>query len=83
MYWPVYIALLEDRSIIVDNGVYEEFTSVSDHIYNGLFSISEDGFRTKRITHFCKLFRRYQNFPKKFHQLRNYLYTTGAQHNDG
>ena len=41
------------------NGVYEEFASVSGHVCNGLFSIGEDGFRTRGMTNICKLFGRY------------------------
>nr|VDD49874.1 unnamed protein product [Brassica oleracea] len=39
--------------------MYEEFTSISGYVCNGLFSIGEDGFGIRRMTRFCKLFRRY------------------------
>ena len=38
-----------DGSVNMDNGVYEEFTSISSHVCYGLFSIGEDRFRTKRM----------------------------------
>ena len=47
--------------------MYAKFTSVSDHICNGLFSIGKYGFRTIRMTSFCKLFGRYQDPERMFH----------------
>ena len=46
--------------------MYEKSTSVSCHIYNGLFSIGEDGFETRIITRFCKLFGRYKILKENF-----------------
>ena len=42
---------------------------------NGLFSIDEDGFGTRRMICFCKLFGRYQDPQIKFHSLRVHSYT--------
>ncbi|KAL0655244.1 hypothetical protein Bca4012_075828 [Brassica carinata] len=50
---------------ILGNGVYKELTSVQGYVCNGLFSIGEDGFGTRRMTSFCKLFGRYQD-PESF-----------------
>nr|VDD52036.1 unnamed protein product [Brassica oleracea] len=41
--------------------MHEEFTSISGYICNGLFSIGEDGFGTRRMASFCKLFGRHQD----------------------
>ena len=53
-------------------GVYEEFTSVSGYVFYGLFSIGEDGFRTRRMTGVWKLYGRHKKFEDKFPQLRDY-----------
>ncbi|KAF2586070.1 hypothetical protein F2Q70_00036947 [Brassica cretica] len=39
-----------DGSTILVNGMHEGFTSISGYVCNGLFSIGEDGFRTRRMT---------------------------------
>ena len=46
--------------INLDNGMYEEFKTVSGYVCNGLFSIGEDGFRTKRMTSIRKLYGRHK-----------------------
>ena len=56
-----------------------ELASVSSHVCNRLFSIGEDGFRTRRMVSFCKLFGRRQDPAKKFSQLRDYSCTTNAR----
>lgn len=43
------------------NGMHVEFTSISGHVCNGLFPISENGFETREIASFCKLFGTYQD----------------------
>lgn len=53
--------------------MYAEFTSVSDHICNRLFSTGEDNFGTKKIANFCKLFGKYQDAEGKFEQLEHHL----------
>ena len=58
-------------SFDLDNGMYEEFKAVSGYVWYGLFSISEDGVGTRRMTGFWQLAERYQVFTKKFSQLRN------------
>ena len=40
--------------------------SVLSHICNGLFSIGEDGFETRKMTSFYKLFRKYQDPKESF-----------------
>ena len=57
------------------NGMYEELTTVSDYVCNGLFSIDEDGFGTRRMASLCKVFRRYQDFERKFFQIKDHLCT--------
>lgn len=32
---------------------------VSGNVFDRLFSIDEDGFRTRRMTYFCNIFERY------------------------
>ena len=56
-----------DRSSIMGNGMHEKLTSISGYVCNILFSIGEDGFRTRRMTSICKLFGRYQDPERKFH----------------
>jgi len=63
--------------------MYEELTSISGYVCNGLFSIGKDGFRTRRMTSFCKLFGRYQNPEKEFHPIREYLCTKDAKFKSG
>ena len=41
--------------INLGNGMYEEFKTVSGYVCNGLFSIGEDGFGTKRMASIWKL----------------------------
>ena len=55
--------------------MYEEFTSISNHICNGLLSIGEDGFETRRMASLCMLFGRYQDPVRKFSQLSDHSYT--------
>ena len=48
-----------DRSTNLGNGMYEKITSISGYVCNGLFSIGEDGFGTRRMASICELFGRY------------------------
>ena len=59
--------------------MYEEFTLISGYVCKGLFSIGEDGFGTRRMTSFCKLFGRYQDPERELHPIRDYLCTTDAK----
>ena len=72
MLEPVFLFSCGGESATLGNEVYEEFTSVSGHVCNELFSISEDGFGTRRMTMFCKLFGRYQDPERKLLQLRDH-----------
>ena len=45
--------------INLGNGMYEELKTVSSYFYNGLFSIVEDGFGTRRIASIWKLLGRH------------------------
>ena len=65
------------------NGMYEELTSISGYICNGLFSIGEDGFGTKRMTSFCKLFKRYKDPERKLLQLNDHSCTTNTKFKGG
>ena len=67
----------------MDNGVYEEFTSVSSHVCNELFSIGDDGFETRRIASVCKLFGRYQEFERKFSKLIDHSCTSDGKFKGG
>ena len=59
--------------------MYEKFKTVYGYICNGLFSINEYGFGSKRMTSICKLFGGYQDFEEKFQQPRARSYTTDAK----
>ena len=63
--------------------MYEKFTSVSGYVCNILFPIGEDGFETRKMTSFCKLFGRYQDPERKFPQLRDHSCTTYAKFKGG
>ena len=67
----------------MDNGMHEKFTSFSGHVCNILFSIGEDGFGTRGMASFCKLFGRYQDPERELHPIRAYLYTTNAKFKGG
>ena len=57
---------LRNGSAYLGNGMYAEFMSVLGHICNWLFSIGENGFRTRKMTSLYKLFRKYQDPERKF-----------------
>ena len=59
-----------DESFNLGNGMYEEFKIISCYICNGLFSIGEDDFGTRRMTSIWKLSGRHQASTKEFPQLR-------------
>ena len=59
------------RGFDLGNGMYEEFKTVTGNVCDGLFSIGEDGFGTRRMASIRKLFGRYQTSQKKFPQLRH------------
>ncbi|CAG7864833.1 unnamed protein product [Brassica rapa] len=63
--------------------MHEEFISVSGYLCNGLFSIGEDGFRTRRIVSFYMLFGRHQDPERKFPQIRDHLCTKDAKFKGG
>jgi len=58
------------------NGMHEESYIVLGYFCNGLCSIGEDGFETRRVASLCKLFGRHKFFKEKFQQLRDHSYTT-------
>ena len=45
-----FTASCRDGDINLGNGMHEKLKTVSGYVYNGLFSIGEDGFRTKGMT---------------------------------
>ena len=47
-----------------------------------IFSFGEDGFGTRKMTCFCKLFKRYQDTERKFHSLKVHSYTSDAEYKD-
>ena len=59
--------------------MYEQFKTVYGYICSRLFSVSEDGFGTRRMTSLCKLFGGYQDFEEKFQQPKARSYTTDAK----
>ena len=64
-------------------GMYEKLMTISGYVCNGLFSIGEDGFRTKRRASFCKLFGRYQESEIEFHTIKDYSCTKNAKYKGG
>ena len=48
-----------DGGINLGNGMHEKFKTVSGYVCNGLFSIGEDGFGTRRMASIWKLPGRY------------------------
>ena len=56
-------------------GMYEEFISITSYICNGLFSIGEYGFSTRRMICLCNLLRRRQDSSNKFSSIRTHSYT--------
>lgn len=63
-----------NRSADMENEMYEEFTTVSCHICNKLFSDDEDGFETRRMTWLYKLYGRYEDPERKLQPLRAHSY---------
>ena len=59
-----------DGGATMEYGMYEKFTIISGYVCNRLFSIGEDGFGTRRMASFCKLFGRYQESEREFHTIR-------------
>ncbi|CAG7889584.1 unnamed protein product, partial [Brassica rapa] len=59
------------------------FTSISGYVCNGLFSIGEDGFGTRRVASFCKLFGRHQKSESKFPPIRDRPCTKSAEYKGG
>lgn len=60
----------------------EKSKTISCNVH-GLFSICEDGFRTKRMVYFCNMPKRYSATKSEFHSLRADSCVTNAQHKDG
>ena len=71
------------RGIDLGNGMYEEFKTVSGNVCNGLFSIREDGFRTRRMASIWKLSGRHQASQRKFLQLRHRPCTSDGEPSGG
>ncbi|KAL0673460.1 hypothetical protein Bca4012_001441 [Brassica carinata] len=46
--------------------MYEEFTSISGYVCNELFSIGEDGFRTRRMSSFANYLEDVKNLKESF-----------------
>ena len=65
------------------NGIYEEFAAISGHVCDELFSIGEDGFRTKRMASIWKLPGGYQNSEGKLPQLRDHSCTSNEEFKGG
>ena len=61
------------------NKMYDPSKTVYCYICNRLFSVSEDGFGTRRMTSLYKLFGRHKDLKEKFQQLRAHSYTTDAK----
>ena len=61
------------------NGMHEESTSILGYVCNGLFLIGEYGFGIRKMTSFCKLFRRCQDLEREFHPIRYHLCTKNAK----
>ena len=67
----------------MSNGMYEELKRIPSYVCKGLFSIGEDGFGTRRMAGFCKLFGRYQDSEREFYTFRNYTRTKDAKYKGG
>ena len=67
----------------LDYGMYEELKTVPGYVYNGLFSIGEDSFGTRRMASIWKLFGRYQAPQRKFSQLRHCPCTSDGEFSGG
>ena len=65
------------------NGMYVEFKTILGYVCNRLFSIGEDGFGTRRMTSFCKLFGRYQESEREFYTFRDYTCTKDKKYKSG
>ena len=63
--------------------VYEEFTSISGYICYRLFSIGEDGFRTRRVVGVWKLSGWYKDVEDMFPQLRDHSCTPNGESKGG
>ena len=72
-----------DWSIDMGNGVYEESTSISSHIFYRLFSTGEYGFRTRRMAGVRKLFGRHKDVEVKLPQLRDHSCTLNRESKGG
>ena len=57
----------------------EESTLISGYVCNGFFTIGEDGFGTRIMDSFCKLFRRCQDPEREFHPIMDHLCTKYAK----
>ena len=65
------------------NGVYEESATASSYVCNRLFSIGDDGFRTRRMTSVWVLSRGHQNFKRLVPQFRAHSCTSNEELNSG
>ena len=68
-----------DESFTMGNGMYEKLTTISGYVCNRLFSIGEDGFRTRRIASVCKLFGGYKQSEREVFPSRDYLCTKNVE----
>ena len=68
-----------DRGSHMGNGMHEESSTDLCYFCNGLCSIGEDGFGTRRVASLCKLFGRHKVLEEKFQQLRDHSYTTDTE----
>ena len=65
------------------NGMREEFKTLSGYVCHKLFSVSKNGFGTRRIANIWKLSERYQVFTKKLPQLRHRSCTSNGEPTGG
>ena len=82
-YGLSFASSCRDGNATLGNGMHEELTSILGYICNRSFSIGEDGFGTRGVTSFCKLFRRYQDPEGEVHTSRDYLCNTDAKFKGG
>ena len=72
-----------DGSATMGNGMHEKLTTILGYVCNTLFSIGEDGFRTRRMASVCKLFGIYKEPEREFSPCRDYLCTKNAEQKGG
>ena len=65
------------------NEVYEESATASSYVCNGLFSIGEDGFGTRRMASVWVFSREHQNFKRLLPQFIARSCTSNEEFNGG